>query len=77
MASPTLLPSLIALPELVAVLIALFAVYLVGKYDIRAQNVAKRERLAACILLVLAVVPMIFGKYGVGFDAGEFIYSRF
>ncbi|MBR3878963.1 MAG: MBOAT family protein [Clostridia bacterium] len=71
------LPSLIPVPELCAVMLALFAVLLVGKNKVKAWEIAKSPTLAAATVLVLAIVPILFGKYGMGFDAGEFIYSRF
>lgn len=71
------LPGVIAIEELIVVLGALGLVYLVGKHDFRADSIAKKPIYCTAAIFSLAFLSLIFGKYGVGFDAGDFIYSRF
>ena len=71
------LPSVIKASELATVLCALMLVYLVGKLSLQADAIAKKPIFCASAILSLALLSLLFGKYGVGFDAGDFIYSRF
>lgn len=71
------LPSLISPPALCVVICALLLIFAVSELDIKAEWVAKRPLLAAVTVFSLALISLIFGAYGAGFDAGEFIYSQF
>jgi len=71
------LPSVIAISRLAALLFALLLVYIVGKLEIRADSVAKKPIYCTAAIFTLALTSLVFGEYGIGFDAGDFIYSRF
>ncbi len=65
-------------PErLLAVLLALALVFFVSERRIRSLDAAKGPIKAAVCVFLLAFLSITLGSYGTGFDAGEFIYSRF
>ncbi len=69
--------SVIGLPELLAVSAALVPVFFVSEFKIKARSIAKRPALAAASVFSLALISLLFGSYGEGFWAGDFIYSQF
>lgn len=69
--------SLISAPRLCALALALVAVFLVGHRDIKAENIAKSPARAAAAVFGLAFFSLTLGGYGMGYSAGDFIYSRF
>lgn len=71
------MPSLISTPRLFAVICALLIVFFVSEREIKAERVAKSPGKAAAAVFALVLFSITFGAYGMGFDATEFIYSRF
>ena len=72
----------VGVKEYIVVALAIVTVCMVSKFQ-RTEGVSLRHRIAerpsitfAC-LSVLTVVIIIFGSYGVGFDASGFIYNQF
>lgn len=47
------------------------------KGPIRKRLMARGTVVSVCVLLALIGTILIFGRYGFGFDAGQFIYNRF
>lgn len=64
-------------PELLAVMLSLAAVYAISRLGLCAEKIAKRPTLAAAAVFSLALISLALGRYGIGFDAGDFIYSKF
>ena len=68
--------------EYIVVALAIVTVCIVSKFQ-RAEGIslrhkiAERPSLAVLCLSVLVVVIIIFGSYGIGFDASGFIYNQF
>jgi len=63
-------------------LILLVAVSLVAAYDIKSQALRtwfthRKPWVRVAVICALALVVLVFGMYGIGFNAGAFIYSRF
>ena len=71
------LPTIIPTRALAVVLCALGVVYVVGKLNLKADSIAKNPIRCAAAIFSLALLSLVFGTYGIGFDAGDFIYSRF
>ena len=58
--------------------LCLFALSMVQrKGPIRQRILQKGTVFAVAVLLVLIGTTLVFGRYGFGFDAGQFIYNRF
>ena len=58
--------------------LAMFALSMVQrKGPIRKRIMARGTVFSVCALLVLIGTILIFGHYGFGFDASQFIYNRF
>jgi len=55
----------------------IFAVSLWKKELPLRETVAKRPVLFCACLSVLSVVILLFGAYGIGYDASQFIYNQF
>lgn len=72
----------VGIKEYIVVALAIITVCIVSKYQ-RAEGVSLRHRIAekpsltfACIA-ALAAATIVFGSYGIGFDASGFIYNQF
>lgn len=58
--------------------IIIFLISMAGrKTDVRDRILGRREMFWYLPLAVLFVVNVIFGTYGIGYDAAQFIYNRF
>ena len=58
--------------------LAMFALSMVQrKGAIRPRIIKRGTVFSVCVLLVLIGTILIFGRYGFGFDASQFIYNRF
>lgn len=58
--------------------LAMFALSMVQrKGPVRKRILKRGPVLSVCVLLVLIGTILIFGRYGFGFDASQFIYNRF
>ncbi len=58
--------------------IAMFALSMVQRKSAIRPRILKRGAVfSVCVLLVLIGTILIFGRYGFGFDASQFIYNRF
>ena len=76
----------IGLPEYTVIGIAIFAVWLVSRAQIGREKTdrepifqyiaSKPATLCACVS-VLTVITLVFGAYGIGYNATDFIYSQF
>ncbi len=72
----------VGIKEYIVVALAIVAVCIISKYQ-RADGISLRHRIAErpaltfTCLAVLTVVIIIFGSYGIGFDASGFIYNQF
>ena len=63
--------------SLIPVVLGLATVFAVSKLGIRSEKICKRPyAFAACVVLILSS-SLLFGNYGYGFDASDFIYSQF
>ncbi len=69
--------SLISFPVFLAVLLSLSVVFFVSQRRIKSEDVAKRPILSSVCVFSLLFISLVFGTYGKGFSAGDFIYSRF
>jgi hypothetical protein len=70
----------ITLPVWIVVGLATLLIFFVsraGKDTPVADRLSNRPVLWTLAALGLAVTVMIFGSYGIGFDAGDFIYGQF
>ena len=70
----------ITLPVWVLVGLATLLIFFVsraGKETPVADRLSRRPVLWTLAALGLAVTVMIFGSYGIGFDAGDFIYGQY
>ena len=72
----------VGLKEYIVVGLAILAVCIVSKFQV-AEGVSLRHKIAqspaltfTCIF-ILTVVIILFGSYGIGFDASGFIYNQF
>lgn len=74
---PSELFSLITPPTALTVLVSLLAVFLVSQRKINASKIAKNPCLAAVCFFLLLGTSAVLGTYGMGFDSGDFIYSRY
>ncbi len=61
---------------LCGILVMFFASQL-GKREPIRDRLARRPVLLCAVLTLAAVVIVIFGTYGIGYDAGDFIYGEF
>ena len=61
----------------IGVLIIFIADALSTKYDVREQLEKKPFVLRYTIFAALFIMIILFGAYGVGYDATQFIYNRF
>ncbi len=73
----------VSLPQYIAVAVAVIAVYIVSRHSEVKDGLTLRRRItknpplfALCISL-LTVAVLIFGAYGIGYDASQFIYTQF
>ncbi len=58
--------------------LCMFALSMVQrKGPIRKRVMARGTVFSVCVLLLLIGTILVFGRYGFGFDAGQFIYNRF
>ena len=56
----------------------MFALSMVQRKGAIRPRIMKRGTVfSVCVLLVLIGTILIFGRYGFGFDASQFIYHRF
>ncbi len=69
--------SLISVPELLAVAMALVAIFIVSRLEVKSDELAKSPSRAVAAVFALALSSVVLGGYGMGFSAGDFIYSRF
>ena len=69
--------SLIPIGELLAVALSLLLIFAVSERQITAGKIAKRPVAACATVAALLLASLLFGRYGRGFEAGDFIYSRF
>ena len=58
------------------------ALFLLGLFDVKKQPILARFQgfapwAKAAVICILALTVLVFGMYGIGFDAGSFIYSNF
>ena len=69
----------ISLAEWIVLLIVVIALCLFDakKEKLSAWAVSRGPELKLTILLAAVLIVLIFGVYGIGFNAGDFIYSRF
>ena len=63
--------------SLALVLLSLLAIYLFDKKENRAEEISKKPFAAALCIMLLTLSTFLFGTYGLGFDASDFIYSKF
>lgn len=71
----------LSLVNYMVVAIAIFAVYIVSRNtsidDPLRNRIAKNPVVFAACLSLLIIATVIFGSYGIGFDASQFIYSQY
>ncbi len=68
---------LLDLPRLAMLSVSLILLFSVSAMRIKGKDLAKRPLIAALCIMTLSFASVTFGTYGIGFDAGEFIYSRY
>ncbi len=66
-----------ALPRLLCVSGGLLLVFFVSNRGIKSDDLAKKPTVAAVCFFSLLLLTAVFGSYGKGFEASEFIYSRY
>ncbi len=71
------LSEIIALPKLLAVFFSLILVFLVSERGIKSENIAKKPTAAVACIFLLLLISLVFGAYGEGYVASDFIYSRY
>jgi D-alanyl-lipoteichoic acid acyltransferase DltB (MBOAT superfamily) len=76
----------IGLPEYTVIGIAIFSVWLVSRAQIRremtdrepiSQYIASKPAALCACVSALTVITLVFGAYGIGYNATDFIYSQF
>ena len=55
----------------------LFAASLLGKREPLRERLSRRPVLLCACLTLGVIVILLFGSYGIGYDAGDFIYGQF
>ena len=63
--------------SLSVILISLVIVFLVSSDWIKVGKISKRPSSAVFCGIFLILSSLVFGTYGIGFDASDFIYSHF
>ncbi len=72
----------LGLPEYIIIALGIIAVYIISKFQ-KANDTSLRHRISKSptltfiILAVLIFVILIFGSYGLGYEASQFIYTQF
>ena len=72
----------LGLPEYLLLAVGILAVYVISKFQV-ANGISLRHRISrspALTFLCLAIlifVILIFGSYGLGYNASQFIYTQF
>lgn len=69
--------SVIEPPALVLILVSLVAMFISGKTKKVKEGISKKPIAAAFCIMLLTLSALVFGTYGLGFDASDFIYSHF
>jgi hypothetical protein len=76
----------LSLPEWVLIALGVVAMWLIGRATPRVDEknsisigdrLAKRPVLYAAVCALMVVLIAVFGHYGIGFDAMDFIYGQF
>ena len=62
---------------LAAGVLVLFAASLLGKREPLRERLSRRPVLLCACLTLGVIVILLFGSYGIGYDAGDFIYGQF
>ena len=63
--------------NLVWTALVLFAASLLGKREPLRERLSRRPVLLCACLTLGVIVILLFGSYGIGYDAGDFIYGQF
>ena len=63
--------------SLVVVLVAIFFVFLLGFYAGAEKNKPRKAYVSVTLMIFLTLSALVFGTYGMGYDASDFIYSHF
>ena len=69
--------NLIPPSSLIPIFLGLATVFFVSKLGIRAQKICRHPYAFALCVVTLISTSLLFGRYGYGFDASDFIYSQF
>ncbi len=68
---------IIELPKLLSVMFSLVLVLFVSERGIKSERLAKKPTASAVCVFALLLISLIFGAYGEGYEASDFIYSRY
>ena len=69
--------NLMPLSSLIPIFLGIATVFFVSKFGIRAQKICRYPYAFALCVVALISTSLLFGVYGYGFDASDFIYSQF
>ena len=70
----------LTVPDYIVIIAAvglLLAVSLAQRTGSIREKIAKKPFVSYCVNFALFLSIIVFGAYGVGYDAAQFIYSRF
>ena len=68
---------LFKLSGFIVVLIALLFVFLLGFIDGERKNKPQKAYVSVTLMIFMTLSTLVFGTYGIGYDASDFIYSHF
>lgn len=71
------IPEMISFPLVFPIALGLLAVFTASKFGVKAEKICGRPFAFALCASGLLLSSLLFGSYGYGFDAADFIYSRF
>lgn len=69
--------ALINVPALLILSVALIAVFFVSATRTESRDIAEKPMCSALCVFGLILLSLVFGKYGMGFDLSDFIYSQY
>ena len=68
---------LISITTLSVIAISLTSVFAVSAFGINSREIAEKPMCSALCVFGLILLSLVFGKYGMGFDLSDFIYSQY